>query len=78
MNKVNDYGVTMKFQSTRPRGARLGLDSSGAKKGIFQSTRPRGARRAGLPQEAQGHAISIHAPARGATLLGQVKLLISR
>ena len=34
-----------KFQSTRPRGARLVKTSFGEVSGVFQSTRPRGARR---------------------------------
>ena len=33
-----------KFQSTRPRGARLGREDSGGNFKMFQSTRPRGAR----------------------------------
>ena len=38
------------FQSTRPRGARLGFDKESDELKMFQSTRPRGARRrAGVP-----------------------------
>ena len=55
------------FQSTRPRGARLGVPRTSMTECEFQSTRPRGAR---LPErERVGHigVVSIHAPARGAT-----------
>jgi len=56
-----------RFQSTRPRGARhvfsheiLGLEK-------FQSTRPRGARPRRSRTAGEGIAVSIHAPAWGAT-----------
>ena len=56
------------FQSTRPRGARLGGMIASLSSVQFQSTRPRGARRLdGFGREALG-LVSIHAPARGATL----------
>ena len=35
----------MRFQSTRPRGARLDIEDAFLRQCIFQSTRPRGARR---------------------------------
>ena len=56
-----------RFQSTRPRGARQMPILSYASPKIFQSTRPRGAR---LPHAHDLHqflALSIHAPAWGAT-----------
>ena len=55
------------FQSTRPRGARLSGLMPVERRKRFQSTRPRGARRR-LRQQNRAHpAISIHAPAWGAT-----------
>ena len=60
------------FQSTRPRGARLwACLKRRFWNPSFQSTRPRGAR---LPagHRLRGHAeVSIHAPARGATIAGR-------
>ena len=56
------------FQSTRPRGARRGLDSISAKEALFQSTRPRGARRVEVKYLCPIHCVSIHAPAWGATV----------
>ncbi len=38
-------GMSIAFQSTRPRGARLRLEAERIKNEQFQSTRPRGARR---------------------------------
>ena len=55
------------FQSTRPRGARLTIFVSSATAFGFQSTRPRGARRLLPHMGTTGSAVSIHAPARGAT-----------
>ena len=55
------------FQSTRPRGARLGGAVVGQLVARFQSTRPRGARQGPDPPGDQHPAVSIHAPARGAT-----------
>jgi len=37
-------GMSIAFQSTRPRGARLSGPTSRDEHGLFQSTRPRGAR----------------------------------
>ena len=56
------------FQSTRPRGARpdFGEDIDNCPK--FQSTRPRGARLAYIVASASEPDVSIHAPARGATI----------
>ena len=57
-----------KFQSTPPRGGRPGGPDQGRIAGMFQSTPPRG----GRPQRLQGQSlplgVSIHAPARGATI----------
>ncbi len=55
-----------RFQSTRPRGARLFLDAGVISVTMFQSTRPRGARRARRTALVAG-SVSIHAPAGGAT-----------
>ena len=59
--------VTEKFQSTRPRGARLYRPELYEWARSFQSTRPRGAR-LGEGDGFHGFVVvSIHAPARGAT-----------
>ena len=55
------------FQSTRPRGARRAISESGTSHERFQSTRPRGARRRARNGVAAEAAVSIHAPAWGAT-----------
>ena len=56
------------FQFTRPRGARpLGWGKATLVL-PFQFTRPRGARPTGGPRCIIAHVVSIHAPARGATL----------
>ena len=55
------------FQSTRPRGARLRVQQLPLLRLQFQSTRPRGARRRRSLAPVQSIAISIHAPAWGAT-----------
>ena len=55
------------FQSTRPRGARLGQTVRMPLGGSFQSTRPRGARQPGMWQPCAPTWVSIHAPAWGAT-----------
>ena len=56
-----------KFQSTRPRGARLGRSIKGIGSLQFQSTRPRGARPVHDAAVCVGNQVSIHAPTRGAT-----------
>ncbi len=58
------------FQSTRPRGARPKLAMHNGAGDEFQSTRPRGARRVELILRREGAAVSIHAPAWGATRCG--------
>ncbi len=60
--------VNMLFQSTRPHGARHScLDGTGNRE-VFQSTRPHGARPVLPGKPAALIRVSIHAPARGATL----------
>jgi len=60
-------GLPLKFQSTRPRGARH-FDVLRATGGNgFQSTRPRGARPQCQRFRARRLRVSIHAPAWGAT-----------
>ena len=61
------------FQSTLPRRERLqhGCDNTYSVK--FQSTLPRRERRVHLRRQVRFHTISIHAPAKGATLPGQFK-----
>ncbi len=61
--------MTLRFQSTRPRGARLRRPREPVFCKAFQSTRPRGAR---LPDSGKWRdlwAVSIHAPAWGATIV---------
>ena len=58
----------MAFQSTRPRGARLGVPYSLLSETKFQSTRPRGARLILFCVVSGCMIVSIHAPAGGATL----------
>ena len=55
------------FQSTRPRGARQRTTALLIEELAFQSTRPRGARLGGHTANTAAFAVSIHAPARGAT-----------
>ena len=57
-----------KFQFTRPRGARPQDGRPVSSSMMFQFTRPRGARRLGLVRPHTRGGVSIHAPARGATL----------
>ncbi len=59
------------FQFTRPRGARHVLLAVGFVALAFQFTRPRGARPSPGPRSATLPVVSIHAPARGATVLAQ-------
>ena len=56
------------FQSTRPQGARLYSASKGRTEVAFQSTRPQGARLMEAGYRVSIEAVSIHAPAGGATL----------
>ena len=56
------------FQSTRPRGARLFRLICYLIRPVFQSTRPRGARRCLAFIASCFFRVSIHAPARGATI----------
>jgi len=56
------------FQSTRPRGARPASGYNVVVLVPFQSTRPRGARLYRPFRKRTGAVVSIHAPARGATL----------
>ena len=63
----NTTSCFVRFQSTRPRGARPCRRLSDGLSILFQSTRPRGARPGGSGDTAPLCAVSIHAPARGAT-----------
>jgi len=56
-----------RFQSTRPHGARRFKDDQGEPMNEFQSTRPHGARHVVYRLSCQQGAVSIHAPAWGAT-----------
>ena len=64
--------IQIKFQSTRPRGARLIFINETSTTDKFQSTRPRGARRTSYPGDRQVYIVSIHAPARGATMARRI------
>jgi len=64
-SRVDD--VDSEFQSTRPRGARLLQFGWADWRKTFQSTRPRGARLPNIIAAAKLSAVSIHAPAWGAT-----------
>ncbi len=59
--------VIIKFQSTRPRGARLYFQPLDLAFVQFQSTRPRGARRIYRCRLIYISTVSIHTPAWGAT-----------
>ena len=59
--------VAIIFQSTLPRGERRYWSGSCVKHGRFQSTLPRGERLCTSFTKPLSSAISIHAPARGAT-----------
>ena len=69
-DKAEPSATAMRFQFTRPRGARLSLLAGCVYRGAFQFTRPRGARHAGLA-DALEDAVSIHAPTGGATRRGR-------
>ena len=58
-------GVSVEFQSTRPRGARQQLPHSAPPFMVFQSTRPRGARLTGVPSLSRRDAFQSTRP-RGA------------
>jgi len=63
----------LKSRSFNPRsreGSDPGNDGAGAKVSVFQSTLPRGERPQAAIKRVHGHLVSIHAPARGATLSG--------
>ena len=57
----------LRFQSTRPHGARLHDAYDKSPQAKFQSTRPHGARLAETMAKGISGFISIHAPTRGAT-----------
>ena len=64
VSRTNDL-----FQSTHPRGVRRGKPCSiYYATRAFQSTHPRGVRRSCPPSRRPGRAVSIHAPAWGATV----------
>ena len=58
------------FQSTLPRGERLGQLCKTTGRKEFQSTLPRGERLSAEIRNLRNTAVSIHAPARGATHCG--------
>ncbi len=64
---VTDHDLLNAFQSTRPRGARPNLGYAYDETSKFQSTRPRGARPGNCTAIPSLVAVSIHAPAWGAT-----------
>ena len=56
------------FQSTHPHGVRQMAATGHTRLGVFQSTHPHGVRHLTLQEKADFLTVSIHAPARGATL----------
>ena len=72
-DRVCPCGCAMRkaFQSTRPRRARRSYCIYYPESGRFQSTRPRRARHRHRRQSAADGRVSIHAPAQGATPLGE-------
>ena len=60
--------IGTEFQSTLPRGERRQSWRGWQRKGGFQSTLPRGERQDSGVDTVEGLVISIHAPARGATV----------
>ena len=67
VSSISCYRQTW-FQSTRPQGARLSSTYTVKHSHEFQSTRPHGARPFNRASLADRSCVSIHAPARGATL----------
>ena len=63
--------ATRQFQSTLPRGERLEDFKEGLIVPGFQSTLPRGERHPPGHTSECRHGISIHAPTRGATVVGK-------
>ena len=57
------------FQSTHPRGVRRSVPSAVCNTSEFQSTHPRGVRPPDPLSVCDGQAVSIHAPAWGATMV---------
>ena len=68
----------MQFQSTLPRGERRCNSGAFAVSIIFQSTLPRGERPTPKDEIDKNTYISIHAPARGATILYYIFAAFSR
>ena len=66
-----DVGQGVMFQSTHPRGVRLSALISSSAVFLFQSTHPRGVRPARACAVCPRGAVSIHAPAWGATGCGR-------
>ena len=64
------------FQSTHPRGVRPAYISYIWYFAVFQSTHPRGVRHVKAISPTPGYVISIHAPARGATVFFSHYLLL--
>ena len=64
------------FQFTRPRGARLNRYPGACSPVLFQFTRPRGARPSFLILRLTVLRVSIHAPARGATVRLAVQAIL--
>ena len=62
------FNFYTKFQSTHPRGVRPTLNNRTLIRSLFQSTHPRGVRQDLTMALFKSKDISIHAPARGATL----------
>ena len=59
----------LQFQSTHPHGVRLNPKHVEALIALFQSTHPHGVRHLDVISNGLRHNVSIHAPARGATVI---------
>jgi len=75
LDREKDFLSGDLFQSTRPRGARLDREKDFLSGDLFQSTRPRGARLLCLLFLPCPVAVSIHAPAGGATVFAHGLIL---
>ena len=69
--------ATLKFQSTLPAWERRGWQLAAVRNGVFQSTLPHGERPPTIPLNRRDDAISIHAPAWGATTLSSSRRMVS-
>ena len=72
-NLIRLFASVGSFQSTHPRGVRPAYTSHDPAGLAFQSTHPRGVRPNGNNAGNQSGQLSIHAPARGATIFRRLR-----